>query len=229
MPPSEPWPWSARPSGLRIGFCDHSALTPAAPPPHLRHAVRRRQLDFAAGRQAARDALCALNGQSAPVGRSASGAPLWPPGVTGAISHAGGRAVALVGHAALWVGLGVDLDTITAQPQDIARVTLTPAERAWLTPTDARRVTLAFCAKEALFKALYPTVQRLFGFDAAELTALHPGYGSLRLRVSLPPWPQGARFGFLWTQSGDQLLTAVLIAQPRRVAPPSTYRSAMVT
>lgn len=182
----------------------------------------RRKLDDAAGRMAAAIAMQNLCGRSAPVGRAPDGAPVWPEGITGAISHSGGRAVALLGDARHHLGLGVDLETLSTRPDQIAAQILRPAELERLGAHTALHVTLAFSAKESLFKALYPRVGKLFGFDAAELVSLGDGNGQLRLREALGPWPQAALFRFSWTQWGGQVLTALSAPYARSVAPPST-------
>lgn len=182
----------------------------------------RRRLDHAAGRMAAATAMQSLIGRAASVGRAPDGAPLWPQGITGAISHSGGRAVALLGDARHHFGLGVDLETITTRPDQVAAQTLRAAELALIDPDNALSVTLTFSAKESLFKALYPRVRKLFGFDAAELVSLGDESGQLRLREALGPWSQGAVFRFSWSRAGDQVLTALSVPYARSVVPPST-------
>lgn len=77
--------------------------------------------------------------------------------------------------------------------------------------------TLAFSAKESLFKALYPHVG-YFGFDAARFDAFH----LLVLTQDLSPdWPAGYRFSVLCRIGHGQVLTWIAL-QARNVAPPST-------
>ena len=74
-----------------------------------------------------------------------------------------------------------DGETVT-----ILTETLSPAERQTITQGPfpaATNATLAFSAKEALFKALYPRVGHHFGFDAAEL-ATPPAQHGLTLTLS---------------------------------------------
>ena len=150
---------------------------------------------------------------------------MWPADVVGAISHSGGRAVALVGRASDHAGLGIDLETIA--PHDgIAALVLGPDEMARLGAVpDALTLTLAFSAKESLFKALYPRVRWIFGFDAAALLSIGDGTGQMCLRQALGPWAAGAVFHFRWTETGGQVLTALsapALPQALSVAPPST-------
>lgn len=216
-----PVPGCARPR-LRLGWCHHDAIRPDAP--RLPAAGPRRTRDFAAGRQAAAEALAALTGRAPPpVGRRPGGAPEWPCGIVGAISHSDGLAVALVGCAERYAGLGVDLERVVADPAGIAPGVLTAPERVWLDASDPLAVTLAFSAKETLFKALWPVAGCFFGFEAAVLEGLSAQGGRLRLASDLGPWAAGARFGFRWRLTGGRVLTAMAVprAQARRVAPPS--------
>lgn len=203
------------------------ALPPRAWLGWARHGAgdTRRARDFAAGRLAAARSLASWGqeawGQEGAVPRRADGAPCWPRGVVGAITHRGGLALALTGRAGDHAGLGLDLETLIQRPGEIARVILAPEERARLDP-DPLTITVIFSAKESLFKALYPQVGVRFGFDAAELAVLRPGGGVLRLTRAIGPWGAGAAFPFLWSRLGGQVVTALSAAQPRSVAPPST-------
>ncbi|UBV45049.1 hypothetical protein LAJ19_18155 (plasmid) [Deinococcus taeanensis] len=87
----------------------------APPPPPLRlppHAPQRRVQDHQAGRQCAALAL-RLAGHTGPapdLARSRSGAPTWPPGYSGSLTHAGGLSLAVAGPAPLL--LGIDLEPL---------------------------------------------------------------------------------------------------------------------
>ncbi len=209
------------PPATEIGSATHPELEGCDVPAALAGAVRRRQLDYLAGRRAARRALIRLTGHASEVGRGADGAPVWPPGVTGAISHSDGRAVALIGDATRHAGLGIDLETIITRPGEIASSVLTASEIRRL-PADALHLTIAFSAKESLFKALYPQVGRFFGFDAAEVILTERATGALRLCQPLGPWPAGAEFAFGWRVLNGQVLTVLAAPYARNVAPPST-------
>lgn len=196
-------------------------------------ARHRRHAEYRAGRLAAAAAAGALCGTPCLAGRSAGGAPRWPAGLCGAISHCEGQAIALLGHAAAWSGLGVDIEQ--ALPPTVAReiapVALTAAERGEF-GTDPLWVGLVFSVKESLFKALSPLVGRRFDFDAAELLPEVAGSPpSLRLTRDLAPgWSAGRRIGAMLFSGPAGVLTAVALpregggragGQPRSVAPPS--------
>lgn len=89
----------------------------------------------------------------------------------------------------------------------------TPNERLHC-PSDlpeALYYTLLFSAKESLYKALYPHVQRFFDFQAAEMESHTAGSWQLCLKEGLSPaLPQGTLFQVLARISPVQIYTAVL-------------------
>ncbi|SFH84088.1 4'-phosphopantetheinyl transferase family protein [Albimonas pacifica] len=152
-------------------------------PPDLLRAVDRRRSEFLAGRLCAALALRALGAPEA-VGRDGR-APVWPEGVRGSISHAGDLALAVAARGA--AGLGVDCEA-RFSPDLAAEVgpgVLTAADRAARPPDwdEAWLCTLAFSAKEALYKALSPRLDdvpdfaeaRIERIDAAALTLVFRG------------------------------------------------------
>ncbi len=211
MPAAPVLGWPDLPKAV---FADagHADLPGGHLPAHA--AQQRRARDHLAGRLAASRALRALTGHAPTIGRDADGAPLWPQGVVGAISHSGGRAVALVGRSTDHAGLGVDLERVASR-KDIAALILSQDEMARLGQAPgALMLTLAFSAKESLFKALYPRVGHVFGFDAAELLFVAEGTGLLRLRKPLGPWGKARTFRFHWAETDGQVLTALSAPAP---------------
>ncbi len=149
-----------------------------------------RRATFVAGRLAMRAAMgAALADQAphdavAPILRSARGAPVLPATVAGSVSHKQDAALALalprhaLAHGAS-LHVGVDLEH-RPSPRDvdrpsIARRILTAPELDALAEFDAdplaqrERVILSFAIKEAVYKAIDPTVQRYVQFTEVAL------------------------------------------------------------
>jgi 4'-phosphopantetheinyl transferase EntD len=120
-------------------------------------AVEKRRREFALGRACARAALVAMGADMAAIGRGPGGAPLWPAGMVGSITHTQGYACAVVGAAQHFSALGVDAERVGGVGDDLLPRLFDDAERARLMAMDdaQRRVaaTLGFSAKEACFKA----------------------------------------------------------------------------
>jgi 4'-phosphopantetheinyl transferase EntD len=103
----------------------------------------------------ARELLGRLNRTNVVIGRGASGAPIWPSGITGSLAHDEAVAVAAVSRTSDIVSLGIDIEPHEPLPEGIADEISTQSEqrrypRSWL---ESRRL---FVAKEAVYKAVHP-------------------------------------------------------------------------
>ncbi|KMK66297.1 phosphopantetheinyl transferase component of siderophore synthetase [Puniceibacterium sp. IMCC21224] len=153
-------------------------------PPVLGRAVAKRQGEYRAGRTCARYAIRQLR-PTPPVFDSSTvdwpllgpdRAPIWPSGVIGSLTHNSGFVICVVGASQQFSGLGIDVEAPVAPDDSLGlgpRI-VHPDELALLvnTPWSEAGFTLLFSAKEALFKAVYPTVRRFVDFHEARLTAL---------------------------------------------------------
>jgi 4'-phosphopantetheinyl transferase EntD len=123
----------------------------------LAEAGTKRRRDFALGRACAHQALAALGRDTAVLKRSENGAPLWPNGTIGSITHTAGYAAALVADAERISGIGLEGDRIGGVSLDIWPRLFGTAEREYLERLDQEdrdlAATLFFCAKEACYKA----------------------------------------------------------------------------
>lgn len=181
----------------------------------------KRQAEFLAGRLSAREALFALTGTRTLVAKGADGAPLWPSGITGSITHGAGLALAMVAHTCDAQGLGIDIETLlsTERAAKLAGHIHTNAELKSLLALPeadrALRTTLSFSLKESLFKALYPLVKQRFYFhDAALINVSEKGYAQLKLLKDLSPaWPAGRVLEGQFQVQEGRVLSAVIIAQ----------------
>ncbi|YCI80686.1 enterobactin synthase subunit EntD [Enterobacteriaceae bacterium] len=188
----------------RLDFIPHS-FTPADMQalPHaalLARAVASRQAEHLAGRLAAGLALREAGAEHGVPGIGTHREPLWPSGFIGSITHAGCTALAVaVRQTDALHALGIDCETPLDEPtaREIADETVNAAERRALAASGLPfplALTLAFSAKESLFKALFPRVGEGFGFEAAQVTALDSRHITLRLAARLGPYPAAMTF-----------------------------------
>ncbi|MEO8301912.1 MAG: 4'-phosphopantetheinyl transferase superfamily protein [Rhizomicrobium sp.] len=123
----------------------------------LAKAAPKRRRDFALGRSCAHKALAALGHDIAVIGRCENGAPSWPHGTLGSITHTCGYAAALVGDANRFSGIGLDAERIGGVGRDIWPRLFGADERDYLEKLEEEdqglAATLFFCAKEACYKA----------------------------------------------------------------------------
>ena len=121
------------------------------------NAAPKRRRDFALGRACAHQALTALGRGDAIIGRQGNGAPLWPDGVVGSITHTSGYAAALAADASRFSGAGLDAERVGAVSPDIWPKVFGTGERDYLEKLEDEdrklAATLFFCAKEACYKA----------------------------------------------------------------------------
>ncbi|MFG1806743.1 4'-phosphopantetheinyl transferase [Streptomyces sp. NPDC049040] len=139
-------------------------------------AVPKRKHEYAAGRACARAALGQLGIPPGPIPRdSRRGAPQWPAGVVGSITHCDGYRAAAVARTADILTLGIDAEPHDRLPEGVFdAIVATDAERAALAAVTQSAPgvhwdRLLFSAKETVYKAWYPFHHRMLGFHEAEL------------------------------------------------------------
>jgi len=135
----------------------------------LRNAVPKRQAEFLAGRYCLRRAELALNGQRSEIAVGSDRAPVWPPGLAGSLSHVEGYALAIVCASGGGRSIGIDVEVLSEQlePAEVLNQVATARELDCLTRYlgAAQAFSLMFSAKEAIYKALYPSVRRYIEFS----------------------------------------------------------------
>ena len=156
------------------------------PPFSLEKVSIKRKADFLAGRYAAKQAMQQLSiaYQNITIGDHRQ--PIWPHGVVGSISHTQEVAVCLLSKNTQQL-IGVDVENIldTSVTKEISK-SIISQEEANINPSVSGFdlfVTIAFSAKETLFKALFPQVGNYFGFDVAQVVSICAGSQVIYLRL----------------------------------------------
>ncbi|WP_297453728.1 4'-phosphopantetheinyl transferase superfamily protein [uncultured Corynebacterium sp.] len=187
-------------------------------------AVASRVRDFTRGRLAAHMALQQLGERAAEgIGTSASGAPLWPRGVVGSISHCDKAVAAVVAHDTRLQGIGIDVEVEQTLELGIVDAVLR-ADEARLDPL------VQFSAKESMYKLWEPMVGQWLDFAeisvqprkkrvatrglSRRLAARRLAGGPLELTFhrEVPEAFRGVQ-GF-WVRGAGIVVTAVWIEQP---------------
>ncbi|MFC8270096.1 4'-phosphopantetheinyl transferase [Streptomyces cinereoruber] len=193
-------------------------------------AVDRRRREFTTARICAREALRLLGHSPVPIPRGPSGAPLWPAGVLGSITHCEGYRAAAVTMAGRITGLGFDAEPNLplADPAMLPLISL-PSERRHLSDlaadsgahtgvggyaapdnAEVHWERLLFSAKESVYKAWNPIAGRRLGFADAEIT-FSPGDGTFRALPTIQGHGWETGFDGTWQLRDGILLTAVTI------------------
>jgi 4'-phosphopantetheinyl transferase EntD len=187
-------------------------------------AVEKRRREFTTVRACARRALAALGVERQPLVPGERGAPAWPPGVVGSMTHCAGYRAAAVAWSADVAALGVDAEPHGPLPHGVLDVVTDPAERDRLAALARQDPSvhwdrLLFSAKESIYKAWFPLTFRWLGFEEAELV-IHPArrtfIGHLR---TCGPSVGGHRLRALhgrWTVRDGLVVTAVAITRDRQ-------------
>ena len=176
----------------------------------LSNAGRKRKAEHLAGRIAAAHALGAINERAIP-GIGPSGEPLWPEGVSGSITHSGTQAMAVVvRHPDALVGIDCEAILPDREAREIQDGIVDAQEAMYLTHSGypfALALTLAFSAKESLFKALFPKANTYMGFEWARVTELTEKTITLALSNPAGGYPEGKRFILIWQNNDTSVFT----------------------
>ena len=186
--------------------------------------------EFATARGCAHAALARLGVPPAAILPDRKGAPVWPDGVVGSITHCSGYRAAAAAPAAQVAAVGIDAEPnrplrtdgmldVIAREQERARL----AELA-LVASDVCWDKLLFCAKEAVYKAWYPLARCWLGFQSADVV-FDPDEGTFTARLLVPgPAVGGSPLTTLsgrWLANRGLLVAAVVIPGPTHKVPVS--------
>lgn len=159
----------------RAGNIDTLApLFPEEIDERLLRSVEKRQREFRAGRDAARRALSVLGVPACSIPKDPTGPPCFPAGITGSITHAGRDLTLAISVATREpILLGVDAEEVRPIDDDVTARVVTKAELAAIARLGFGSLAplVAFSAKEAVYKALYPRYRTFLEFHDVQLTA----------------------------------------------------------
>ncbi|MGW2282316.1 4'-phosphopantetheinyl transferase family protein [Streptomyces sp. NPDC001770] len=137
-------------------------------------AVVKRRREFAAVRTCARRAMEKLGVPPQPILPGERGAPGWPDGLLGSMTHCDGYRAAALARATDLASLGIDAEPHGPLPEGVLLSIALPAEQGRLAGLAARRPEvhwdrLLFSAKESVYKAWFPLTGKWLGFEEADI------------------------------------------------------------
>ena len=185
----------------------------------LVRAVDKRRREFTTARHCARSALAGLGVPPVPILTGEQGAPQWPPGIVGSITHCAGYRAAAVARACDMLTIGLDAEPNDELPDGVLETVSSRGERARL--GDLAPVTpgiccarLLFSAKESVYKAWFPLTGRWLGFEEADIT-IDAARGAFNARLLVPGPVVGSSplTGFVgrWLVRNGLVLTAIAV------------------
>lgn len=160
-------------------------------PAHMSpRAVSKRKTEYVAGRYLAQR-LLGKYGCNHKVGRNEkTREPIWPVGFIGSITHSNGLAACALHSRQQRQGVGIDIEHwVTAKTStSISKEVWLESEKHVFPPTEwtnEQALTAVFSAKESIYKALYPQVQKFFGFKAVRLIGIEGNTQAGQLQFTL--------------------------------------------
>jgi 4'-phosphopantetheinyl transferase EntD len=174
-------------------------------------AVEERRREFGTVRWCARKALVQIGIPAMPILPDGDGAPRWPAGVVGSITHCAGYRAAAVARAGELRGIGIDAEPHAPFPEDVLDLIARVEERAQLRALADADPSLhwgriLFCAKEAVYKAWFPLTRRWLDFTDVSTSVRLDGTFSARPLVEAPLDLRS--FSGRWAVSGGLIVAA---------------------
>lgn len=127
-----------------------------------------RRDEFARGRTCARMALSKLDVSVGAILRDER-MPAWPVSVAGSITHCPGLVAAVAMRRTSVFAVGLDAEPVGRVTSHLARKVLAPPEEdAGL--SDSMKLTAVWCAKEAVYKCVYPNLRQFIDFRDVAVT-----------------------------------------------------------
>jgi phosphopantetheine--protein transferase-like protein len=146
----------------------------------IESAAPKRRRDFALGRFCAHAALVQMGRDEPAIPIGTAGAPVWPTGIIGSITHTRGYAAAAVASQERFLAVGIDAERIGGVTEALMPRLFGPAERDWLMAQDAGKraslLTIFFSAKEAFFKAFGAQMENRLAFRDIHIVLRDGGF-----------------------------------------------------
>jgi 4'-phosphopantetheinyl transferase EntD len=194
----------------------------------IARAVDKRRREFTTARRCAREALATLGIPPVPILPGERGAPGWPDGVVGSMTHCDGYRASAVALADRVRTVGLDAEPNGPLPEGVREAIATPTEIGWLAERDGDGSgvfwdRLIFSAKESIYKAWFPLTHKWLDFEEAIVTP-DPAAGTFAARLLVPgPVVDGRRLGGFegrWMVANGLVATAITVLAP--AGPPAS-------
>jgi enterobactin synthetase component D / holo-[acyl-carrier protein] synthase len=163
-------------------------------------AVDKRRREFSTVRYCARQAMKALGLPETPVLPGERGAPRWPDGIVGSMTHCEGYRAAVLARGSDVLTVGIDAEPDEPLPEGVLEAITLPSERNF-------HGRLLFSAKESVYKAWFPLARVFLDFSEAELRIRDDGTFSARILVPGPV----SDFEGRWLVRDGLVLTSITV------------------
>lgn len=188
----------------------------------LKSSSIKRKTEFIIGRSCARRALCALKEPARPILRLNDGRPKWPAGIIGSITHCDDMCAAIVSPYSNIQGLGIDIETSVPFERDTHSIILTQSEIINYSRSNDQLPSwenIIFSAKESVYKAIYPTLNRFVDFKEVEISLRITGsmpYGMFTVKATGHCWKLRHLTDYIrgiWLSCGENVFTLACMSK----------------
>lgn len=161
----------------------------------------------------------------------ARGAPTWPLGVVGSMTHSQNYRAAVVADSGTCAAIGLDAESNQTLPPEVSDIVCRAEERSMIRVLSRHEPSqpwscVIFSAKESIYKAWYPLTKAWLGFDEISVQIEHDSQ-TFRARLMVQASPDRVRMieelRGRWVVAGRYILTTaylpagVIEQQPRRL------------
>ncbi|WP_156168163.1 4'-phosphopantetheinyl transferase [Grimontia sp. AD028] len=184
-------------------------------PDDIRRSVPKRQAEYMAGRILARQALASIGSNSTEVTRNVDRSPGFPKGISGSISHTRDQALCAVTSNNAINFLGVDIEYLLCHKtaNDLSNHIMNTRELKFFDECKLsfrQFATLVFSAKESVYKAIYPYIKDVIGFETSEVIGISEKHIELVLDERIGKLlPQYSTLNCQFNMTEDHIITLV--------------------
>ncbi|WP_328395431.1 4'-phosphopantetheinyl transferase superfamily protein [Streptomyces sp. NBC_00390] len=183
----------------------------------IEKSVESRKREFTTARRCAREALGKLGLPPRPILPNHHGAPQWPEGVVGSITHCAGYRAAALARTTDVMLLGIDAEPNLPLPEGILESIALPEEQRRIrrmrrAAPEVHWDRLLFGMKECVYKSWYPYTGQRLEFEDADISfdvGVTTFTAQLRLPHHPPRRPPTDRLEGRWLAHKGLLITAI--------------------
>ena len=180
-----------------------------------------RRREFTSVRVCARRSLARIGRAPVPLVPGPGGAPGWPPGLVGSMTHCLGYRAAALADAAEVRAVGIDAEPHLPLPAGVEEAIALPSERRRIAELQAAHPLVAwdrllFSAKESVYKTWFPLMRIWLDFHEARITFRADGTFTARLLVPGPTVDGRTldTFDGRWLVRDGLAVTAIAVLRP---------------
>lgn len=186
----------------------------------LKSAGAKRRSEFSTLRGCARLAMRRLGYVEAPIIPGPRGAPMWPSGLVGSMTHCAGYRACALARASDVYAIGIDSEPNSPLPEGVLGEVTVQEERALLRALDIEHPSISwdrmlFSVKESLYKAWYPATGCWLDFDEARVSIDASGgtfRGTINSRAPVDgPRAELREISGRWAVERDLIVTAAWV------------------